>query len=183
MNSLAPRLAEFEDSHSNVLQDHVEMQIIPEGNSYQHASAEQSWNRMPILDALELKSDAKEHDAAAGSLRYKFAINASWVVNFFLLAVKIFIVVVTASKAVSASLADSAVDLLSQLILSIADVYMNRHSADYPVGRSRLEALSVIACAFIMSMASVEGILIIYSLTPYLLSFFYFLARKYIFCC
>jgi hypothetical protein len=32
-----------------------------------------------------------------------------------------------------------------------------RHSPDYPVGRSRLEALSVIACAFIMSMASVEG--------------------------
>jgi hypothetical protein len=33
----------------------------------------------------------------------------------------------------------------------------HRHSPDYPVGRSRLEALSVIACAFIMSMASVEG--------------------------
>ncbi len=37
------------------------------------------------------------------------------------------------------------------------ELYMHRHSPDYPVGRSRLEALSVIACAFIMSMASVEG--------------------------
>jgi divalent metal cation (Fe/Co/Zn/Cd) transporter len=34
---------------------------------------------------------------------------------------------------------------------------MSKHSPNYPIGRSRLEALSVIACACIMSMASVEG--------------------------
>lgn len=33
-----------------------------------------------------------------------------------------------------------------------------RHSPDYPVGRSRLEALSVMVCAFIMSFASIEVI-------------------------
>ncbi len=56
-----------------------------------------------------------------------------------------------------AALVDSAVDLVSQAVLSLADQYIARHSPEYPVGRSRLEALSVIACAFIMSMASVEG--------------------------
>jgi divalent metal cation (Fe/Co/Zn/Cd) transporter len=50
------------------------------------------------------------------------------------------------------------VDLVSQAVLSLADRYMNKHSPEYPVGRSRLEALSVIACAFIMSMASIEVI-------------------------
>jgi divalent metal cation (Fe/Co/Zn/Cd) transporter len=35
---------------------------------------------------------------------------------------------------------------------------MMRHSPDYPVGRSRLEALSVMVCAFIMSFASLEVI-------------------------
>ena len=35
---------------------------------------------------------------------------------------------------------------------------MSTHNPDYPVGRSRLEALGVICCAAIMSMASVEVI-------------------------
>jgi hypothetical protein len=47
--------------------------------------------------------------------------------------------------------------LLLVTIGLLSDLFWHRHSPDYPVGRSRLEALSVIACAFIMSMASVEG--------------------------
>ena len=57
-----------------------------------------------------------------------------------------------------AALVDSAVDLISQAVLSLADRYINRHNPDYPVGRSRLEALSVLALASIMIMASVEVI-------------------------
>jgi divalent metal cation (Fe/Co/Zn/Cd) transporter len=34
--------------------------------------------------------------------------------------------------------------------------YSNKHHPDYPIGRSRLEAISVLATASIMSMASVE---------------------------
>jgi len=45
----------------------------------------------------------------------------------------------------------------TQGILSLSSVYISTQSPDYPVGRYRLEALSVIACAFIMSMASIEG--------------------------
>ena len=59
---------------------------------------------------------------------------------------------------VTAALVDSAVDLVSQGVLSLAESYMMRHSPDYPVGRSRLEALSVMVCAFIMSFASLEVI-------------------------
>ena len=36
--------------------------------------------------------------------------------------------------------------------------YMHQHNPNYPVGRSRLEALSVLGCACIMTMASVEVI-------------------------
>lgn len=85
------------------------------------------------------------------------AMNASWFVNVLLLTIKIVAFVVSSSKAVLASLVDSIVDLLSQTVLAYAEKYIMEHSPDYPVGRSRLEALSVIACAFIMSMASVEG--------------------------
>lgn len=88
---------------------------------------------------------------------YVFATNASWAVNWFLLGVKIYAVAISSSKAVTAAMVDSVVDILSQAILAMAEWYIGKHSPDYPVGRSRLEALSVIACAFIMSMASVEG--------------------------
>lgn len=85
------------------------------------------------------------------------AVNASWLVNWFLLFSKGFIYFISFSKAVLAALVDSAVDLVSQGVLSLAENYMSKFSPKYPVGRSRLEALSVIACAFIMSTASLEG--------------------------
>lgn len=49
-----------------------------------------------------------------------------------------------------------AVDLLSQVVITLVAHTMQRHSPHYPVGRSRLEALGVIACACIMSIASLE---------------------------
>ena len=42
-------------------------------------------------------------------------LGASWIVNWFLLAAKIFVVAESSSKAVAAALADSAVDLVSQV--------------------------------------------------------------------
>lgn len=90
----------------------------------------------------------------------KFATRASYAVNWFLLFAKLYCAIVSSSKAVTASLIDSVVDLVSQGILSLANRYIATHSPDYPVGRSRLEALSVLACAVIMSVASIEGALI-----------------------
>ena len=40
---------------------------------------------------------------------------------------------------VTAALVDSAVDLVSQAVLSLAESYMQRHSPDYPVGKIRIE--------------------------------------------
>eukprot|EP01041_Mallomonas_annulata_P002849 gene2849-5604_t len=88
----------------------------------------------------------------------KIASLSSWAVNWFLLIAKIYVVIYSGSKAVTAALVDSIVDLVSQAVLSIAQRYIQKHSPDYPVGRSRLEALSVLGCAAIMSMASVEVI-------------------------
>ena len=88
----------------------------------------------------------------------KFAILNAWLLNWFLLIVKAICVWLSSSKAVTAALVDSVVDLASQAVLSLADRYIGKHSPDYPVGRSRLEALSVLACASIMIMASIEVI-------------------------
>jgi divalent metal cation (Fe/Co/Zn/Cd) transporter len=73
-----------------------------------------------------------------------------------MLGIKVVAFVMSLSKAVAAAVADSVVDLLSQGVLSLADIYSGKHHPDYPIGRSRLEAISVLATASIMSMASVE---------------------------
>lgn len=119
-----------------------------------------------LMDAIPVETLIKGQNASPRSsesgigkpaLSASVAMNASLIVNIALLIIKVIAFIVSSSKAVLASLVDSIVDLLSQTILAIAENYILRHSPKYPVGRSRLEALSVIACAFIMSMAAVEG--------------------------
>lgn len=112
------------------------------------------------LDMRRMDIDPPKADQNPDVARYiSLAVNASWVVNWFLFGAKGFTYCISLSKAVLAALVDSAVDLVSQGVLALAETYMAKFSPDYPVGRSRLEALSVIACAFIMSTASLEGIL------------------------
>ena len=87
-----------------------------------------------------------------------FAVNASWIVNWGLLAIKIVAVLFSESKAVAASLADSAVDLASQFIMYVGETLMEKHNPDFPIGRSKMEAISVLGCAFIMVVAMIEVI-------------------------
>lgn len=49
-----------------------------------------------------------------------------------------------------------AVDLASQLVLSVAERSVSRYHPGFPIGRGKLEALAVIGCACIMSIASLE---------------------------
>lgn len=114
----------------------------------------EEWSDMQVSESVPIYVS----NAADNTNFVRFANRASWVVNWFLLGAKAYVFAISSSKAVLAALVDSAVDLVSQAVLALADMYISKHSPDYPVGRSRLEALSVIACAFIMSMASVEVI-------------------------
>ena len=88
----------------------------------------------------------------------KLAFDLSWLVNVFLLGAKIYAFLTTGSKAVAASLTDSGVDILSQIVLSLMQYFMRTPNKNYPVGRARLEAVGVIACSCIMSVASIEVI-------------------------
>jgi len=86
----------------------------------------------------------------------KAAGKASWVVNWILLVVKAIAFFFSASESVCASLADSAVDLISQFVLSYAEHLKNTKSVSYPVGRDKMEGVGVLVCAAIMIMACVE---------------------------
>ncbi|BDA45866.1 Metal tolerance protein 9 [Coccomyxa sp. Obi] len=91
--------------------------------------------------------------------KLQWGFRLSWAGNWILLAAKLYAFVASRSKSVLASLADSAVDLVSQLVISMAELFMKRAKPHkYPVGRARLEALGVIGCACIMSIASIEVI-------------------------
>jgi len=90
--------------------------------------------------------------------RLEWAFRLSWLGNWLLLVLKIFAFSMSGSKAVLASLIDSIVDLVSQCIVSLSMSVMHRPHKDFPIGRNRLEALAVIACALIMSVASAKVI-------------------------
>lgn len=88
----------------------------------------------------------------------RIAFVLSWIANWGLMVAKVWAFVVTHSQAVLASMVDSAVDLASQWVIAMSEAYIQIPSPAYPVGRARLEALGVIACACIMSIASIEVI-------------------------
>ena len=83
---------------------------------------------------------------------------ASLIVNFFLLAAKLWGFAVSASYSVLASAADSVVDIASQAVLALADWQVGKVDPQYPVGKTRLQTVAVIACAVIMSFATLTVI-------------------------
>lgn len=102
-------------------------------------------------DAAKPNKDEEEEDMSV-----VFAVRASWAANILLLIIKIYCYYISSSKAVVAALADSVVDLISQVVLAGGDSTAHTPSLDFPVGRTRIECLSVMACAAIMIVASVE---------------------------
>ena len=109
-----------------------------------------------MFDTLERSDSMTNEDKEDSSI--VFAVRASWVVNVILLAMKIFCFYISGSKAILAALVDSVVDLVSQVILALGDHYVNKPSPEYPIGRARIEALAVLACAAVMIVANVEVI-------------------------
>ncbi len=62
------------------------------------------------------------------------------------------------SYSVLASAADSIVDIASQAVLALADWQVGKVDPRYPVGKTRLQTVAVIACAVIMSFATLAVI-------------------------
>ena len=108
----------------------------------------------PSIGGTSLAALGGEH----GELS-RWAHTISLIVNIALFVSKLWVWLSTFAMVVLASLIDSTVDLLAQVILLI----MNRLSTmkgdesenmRYPAGRSRAEPVGVIACALLMAMAS-----------------------------
>ncbi len=87
----------------------------------------------------------------------ELALRISVVFNIAISIVKLFATIVSGSLAVTATLVDSILDVLSQFILFYTDSAAKSHDGrNYPVGRTRLAPLGIFVCAVLMGMASME---------------------------
>ncbi|GKZ00980.1 hypothetical protein MPSEU_001049500 [Mayamaea pseudoterrestris] len=91
------------------------------------------------------------------SLR-RIALGLSLYVNILITITKVFAYFSTFSLSVLASLLDSLLDVVSQLVLTFTEKHSStqRSSDLYPAGAARLEPIGVLTCAALMGMASYE---------------------------
>lgn len=90
--------------------------------------------------------------------RRRLALELSLYLNLIITLTKLIAYVSTWSLSVLAALLDSVLDVVSQLVLNYTEKHssMQRSSAFYPAGASRLEPIGVLTCAALMGMASFE---------------------------
>ena len=72
-----------------------------------------------------------------------------------LFSLKLFAYVKSGSQAILASMVDSAVDLIAKIIMFVVEKNMNKHTEKYPVGKRRLEPISVLLISVLMIMSSI----------------------------
>jgi cation diffusion facilitator family transporter len=86
------------------------------------------------------------------------AIQLSLYVNILITLAKLITYIQTFSLSVLAALLDSVLDVVSQMVLFHTEKHssLQRSSAFYPAGASRLEPIGVLTCAALMGVASFE---------------------------
>ena len=95
------------------------------------------------------------HDNTARNSRVVLAVRLSALANIILFAAKLFAFIVSGSQSVLASLADSSVDLTSQLVVFVCDSRTRKVDPKYPIGKARLETVGALIIACIMTFAAV----------------------------
>ncbi len=111
-------------------------------------------------DATVSSASGSENDPSETrccSLR-RIALEFSLYLNLIITFTKLIAYLRTLSLSVLAALLDSVLDVVSQAVLNYTEKHstMQRSSAFYPAGASRLEPIGVLTCAALMGMASFE---------------------------
>ncbi|KAG4270054.1 hypothetical protein FPRO04_11886 [Fusarium proliferatum] len=103
----------------------------------------------------EERAQAEEEARVAGKI--KFAVNASFVVNFCLFVIQLYAAISTGSLALFATAADAFMDLVSSFVMLITSWLAARPSIyKYPVGRTRIETIGVILFCALMTTVAVQ---------------------------
>ena len=101
--------------------------------------------------------EQEETEASANGATTTFIINLSLWVNVVLFVGKVAALFLSGSFSVAASALDSALDLIVQLIIALANRGKNsQDKALFPAGKSRFEPVGIILCAALMLLCSLE---------------------------
>ncbi|KAH7046548.1 cation efflux family-domain-containing protein [Macrophomina phaseolina] len=96
-------------------------------------------------------------DQAKNGGKVRFAVNASFAVNFCLFIIQMFAAVSTGSLSLFATAADAFMDLVSSVVMLITSRLANKpNPVKYPVGRRRIETIGIILFCALMTTVAVQ---------------------------
>ena len=119
------------------------------------------YTRQNALIDQFLESGDEERLAAMDTLengpKVKFAVNASFCVNFFLFVIQLYAAISTGSLSLFATAADAFMDLVSSIVMLITSRMAARPSVyKYPVGRTRIETIGIIMFCCLMTTVAIQ---------------------------
>jgi len=119
------------------------------------------YTRQNALIDQFLQSGDEERLAALDQLengpKVRFAVNASFVVNFCLFVIQLYAAVSTGSLSLFATAADAFMDLVSSVVMLITSRMAARPSVyKYPVGRTRIETIGIIMFCCLMTTVAIQ---------------------------
>jgi len=121
--------------------------------------AEHDLERSPLLPKSHLEKGST-NDESSSDKRVLLAIQVNMAINVVLLAAKIFVVVLTNSVSLIASTIDSAMDLVSTLIIFFTSRWIAHSDEDtsynYPTGKRRLEPIGIIVFSVFMQASFIQ---------------------------
>lgn len=111
-----------------------------------------------------LQSGDEERLAALDTIengpKVKFAVNASFIVNFCLFVIQMYAAISTGSLSLFATAADAFMDLVSSCVMLVTSRMAARPSVyKYPVGRTRIETIGIIMFCCLMTTVAIQLII------------------------
>jgi hypothetical protein len=132
------------------------------------------YTRQNALIDQFLQSGDEERLAALDHLengpKVRFAVNASFVVNFCLFIIQLYAAVSTGSLSLFATAADAFMDLISSVVMLVTSRMASRPSVyKYPVGRTRIETIGIIMFCCLMTTVAIQLIVSI----PFIIAWYH----------
>ncbi|KAI4908663.1 hypothetical protein J4E90_008395 [Alternaria incomplexa] len=99
-------------------------------------------------------------DMVENGPKVRFAVNASFIVNFCLFIIQMYAAISTGSLSLFATAADAFMDLVSSVVMLITSRMAARPSVyKYPVGRTRIETIGIIMFCCLMTTVAIQLII------------------------
>jgi ABC-type multidrug transport system fused ATPase/permease subunit len=148
------------------LKRHVRTDVTQRQMKAEHPSANKKhmkkfYTRQNALIDQFLQSGDEERLAALDTAEFgpkiKFAVNASFLVNFFLFIIQMYAAISTGSLSLFATAADAFMDLVSSIVMLVTSRLAAKPSVyKYPVGRTRIETIGIIMFCCLMTTVAIQ---------------------------